>query len=557
MTTQPNSQKLLRWQKFRHTPFSRQCDIFGAAFTFIFFLWWDGRSPSSAKKLKRAKWLVRKMLDLGPTFIKVGQSLSTRIDLFPPEYVQAFSELQDRVPAFDAKDAIAIIEEELGKSVFSIYRDFGLEPIAAASLGQVHKARLHTGEEVVIKVQRPKLRELFDLDRVVCTQLVKVLRRWFKWINRYDLEGIFQEFFTILYQEIDYRQEGKNADRFRVNFAQNPEIVVPQVFWQYCSAKVLTLEYVPGIKVNDLETLRSFNINPKVINEIGIRCYLKQFLQDGFFHADPHPGNLAVTTKGNLVFYDYGMMSEVMTVDRDQMVKTFFAVIRKDANAVVDTLSAMGLIERVGDMTPIKRMMKFVLERFTEKPVDITEFTEIKSELYLIFEKQPFRLPPKMTYLLKSLSTLAGVALILDPEYNFQSAAQPFLKTFVANQGGGMIGAIARQTQEFISTKINQPSPTELLLKRLEERIEQGELRVQVSSIESDRTLKQINLGVKSLIFACVSGFMFLSGTILLLGNFMPWAALTFGVAGLSFFQLWRSLSRLALREKLDDYMGK
>ncbi len=556
-TAQPNPKKLLRWQKVKHTSFSRQKDIFGAAFTFIFFLWWDGRSPSSATKLKRAKWLVVKMLDLGPTFIKVGQSLSTRIDLFSPEYVQAFSELQDKVPAFDSQDAIAIIETELGKSLFSIYRDFSLEPIAAASLGQVHRGILHTSEEVVIKVQRPKLKELFDIDRVVCAQLIKVLRRWFKWMKRYDLEGIFAEFFTILYQEIDYRQEGKNADRFRTNFINNPEIIVPKVYWEYSSVKVLTLEYVPGIKINDVKALAANNIDPKEINEIGIRCYLKQFLQDGFFHADPHPGNLAVTSDGSLVFYDYGMMSEVMTVDQDQMVKTFLAVIRKDANSLVDTLTTMGLIEKVGDMTAIKRMMKFVLERFTEKPVDIKEFGEIKSELYVIFEKQPFRLPPKMTYLLKSLSTLAGVALILDPEYNFKTAAQPFIKSLVVNQGGGVLGAIARQTQEFISSKINQPSGTEILLRRLEERIDQGELRVQVTSIESDRTLKQINLGIKSLIYACIGGFMFLSGTILLLGNFANWAILTFAIAFFSFIYLWRSMSRLSLRAKLDEFIEK
>jgi predicted unusual protein kinase regulating ubiquinone biosynthesis (AarF/ABC1/UbiB family) len=554
---QPNSHKLLRWQKVRHTSFSRQKDIFGAALTFIFFLWWEGRSPTSVTKSKRAKWLVAKMLDLGPTFIKVGQSLSTRIDLFSPEYVQAFSELQDKVPAFDSKDAIAIIESELGKPIFTIYRDFGMEPIAAASLGQVHRARLHTGDEVVIKVQRPKLKELFDLDLIVCGQLIKVLRRYFKWMKQYDLEGIFDEFFTILYQEIDYRQEGKNADRFRANFANNHEIIVPKVYWEYSSVKVLTLEFVPGIKINDLQTLAANNIDPKAINEIGIRCYLKQFLQDGFFHADPHPGNLAVTTDGCLVFYDYGMMAEVVTFDRDQMVKTFFAVIRKDANTLVDTLTSMGLIEKIGDMTAIKRMMKFVLERFTEKPVDIKEFGEIKSELYVIFEKQPFRLPPKMTYLLKSLSTLAGVALILDPEYNFRTAAQPFIKSLVVNQGGGFMGGVIRQTQEFIGSKINQPSGTELILRRLEERIEQGELRFQVSSVESDRTLKQINLAVKSLIYACIGGFMFLAGTVLLLGNFTNWAIVTFAIAFLSFIHLWRSMSKLSYREKLDRFVEK
>jgi len=554
---QPNSKKLLRWQKVKHTPFSRQKDVFGAAFTFMFFLWWDGRSPSAATQLKRAKWLVGKMLELGPTFIKVGQSLSTRIDLFPPPYVKALTELQDKVPAFDSKDAIAIIESELGKPVFTVYRDFSLEPLAAASLGQVHRARLHTGDEVVVKVQRPKLKELFDLDFIVCGQLIKVLRRYFKWMKQHDLKGIFDEFFTILYQEIDYRQEGKNADRFRHNFANNPEIIVPKVYWEYSSAKILTLEFVPGIKINDLPTLAAYNIDPKVINEIGIRCYLKQFLQDGFFHADPHPGNLAVTTDGCLVFYDYGMMSEVVTVDRDQMVKTFLAIIRKDANSLVDTLTAMGLIEKVADMTAIKRMMKFVLERFTEKPVDIKEFGEIKSELYVIFEKQPFRLPPKMTYLLKSLSTLAGVALILDPEYNFKSAAQPFMKSLVINQGGGILGGIIRQTQEFISSKINQPSPTEILLRRLEERIEQGELKVQVSSVESDRTLRQINLGVKSLIYACLGGFMFLSGAVLLLGNFTNWAIITFAIAFVNFIYLWRTMARLSFRERLERFVEK
>lgn len=555
--SQPNSKRLLRWQKIKHTPFSRQKDIFGTAFTFIFLMWWDGRSATSATKLKRAKWLVSRMLDLGPTFIKVGQSLSTRIDLFSPEYVKAFSELQDKVPAFDSKDAIAIIETELGKPVFSIYRDFNLEPIAAASLGQVHKARLHTGDEVVIKVQRPKLKELFDLDRVVCARLIKVLQRHFKWMKRYDLEGISQEFFTILYQEIDYRQEGKNCDRFRHNFIHNPEIIVPKVYWDHSSAKVLTLEFVPGIKISDVKTLEANDIDPKAINEIGIRCYLKQFLQDGFFHADPHPGNLAVTTDGCLVFYDYGMMAEVVTFDRDQMVKTFLAVIRKDANTVVDTLTSMGLIEKVGDMTAIKRMMKFVLERFTEKPVDIKEFGQIKSELYVIFEKQPFQLPPKMTYLLKSLSTLAGVALILDPEYNFKSAAQPFMKSLAIAQGGGILGGIIRQTQEFIGSKLNPPTTAEILLRRLEERIEQGELKFQVSSIESDRTLKQINLGVKSLIYACLGGFMFLSGTVLLMGNFTNWAIITFAVATFCFINLWRLMSKLAFREKLDRFVEK
>jgi predicted unusual protein kinase regulating ubiquinone biosynthesis (AarF/ABC1/UbiB family) len=550
--------KQLSWQKTSYSPFARQRDVFLAAFTFIFFLWWDNlwQHDSPLIRKRRAKWLVAKLLDLGPTFIKIGQSLSTRVDLLPLEYIEELSQLQDRVPKFELEAAIAIVETELGKSLYSIYRDFEEEPIAAASLGQVHKARLHTGEDVVVKIQRPGLKPLFDLDFVVMGQLLRFLRRWFNWIRKYQLEAVYDEFFTILYQEIDYIQEGKNADRFRANFVDYPSIVVPSIYWQYSSSKVLTMAYMPGIKVDDLQALEACNLNPKLINQLGISCYLKQLLQDGFFHADPHPGNLAVTPDGNLIFYDYGMMSEIKAMDKDKMVRTFFAVLRKDTNEVIDTLTSMGLIETVADMAPIKRMMKFVLDKFTEKPVDIKAFEQIKGEMYDLFEQQPFRLPSKMTYILKSLTTLDGIARILDPEYNFTAAAQPFVKSMTLSKGkGSALTELARQARGFIAYKLNQPSGTELLLSRLEERMEQGELRVLVRSAESDRALKRINLGVKCLIYACLSGFALLTGAILLVGGagiYAGWAIAAFVGSGLSFIALMRSLMQLSIRERLD-----
>ena len=429
--------KLLRWQRIRYSPLSRQQEVFTASFQFLFYLWWDNfwQDRTSRTRCKRAQWLVQTMLDLGPTFIKVGQSLSTRVDLLPPEYIQALSELQDNVPAFSIDDVRLIIEQELGRSVYSLFRDFQETPLAAASLGQVHRAQLYSGEEVVVKIQRPGLRQLFDLDLVAVGKLLKLWDRLFDWVKKYNLEAIYQEFFTILYQEIDYLNEGKNAERFRENFIGYPRIIVPQVYWQYTTSQVLTLEYVPGIKVNDRQALEACGLNPKEINQLGICCYLKQLLQDGFFHADPHPGNLAVSPDGSLIFYDYGMMAEVKALDKDQMVKTFFAVLRKDTNEVITMLTNMGLIEPIADMSPVKRLMKFILDRFTEKPVDIRAFEQIKSEVITLFERQPFRLPAQMTYILKSLTTLDGIARILDPEYNFTAAAQPFIKSIVVTKG--------------------------------------------------------------------------------------------------------------------------
>lgn len=500
---------------------------------------------------------MQQILDLGPSFIKVGQSLSTRVDLLPPEYVEVLSELTDRVPPFPVTEAIAVIESELGQTIYSVYRDFDPQPLAAASLGQVHRATLHTGEDVVVKIQRPGLKPLFDLDSLAVLKLINFLQRYWPAARKYDLEGIYDEFFTVLYQEIDYRHEAQNAERFRRNFADYPRIVVPKVYWSHSTAKVLTLEFVPGIKVDQREALEQAGIDPKQINQIGICCYLKQFLQDGFFHADPHPGNLAVTREGNLVFYDYGMMAEVPALSRDQMVKSFFAILRKDTNVVVDTLLEMGLIMPVADMTPVKRIMKFVLDKFTEKPVDIRAFEEMRSEIVSLFESQPFRLPAKMAYVLKSLTTLDGIARILDPEYNFTAAAQPFVRGLAMEGGGNLLVTLARQTRDLIRDRLNQPSPTLELIKRLEERLERGELLVQVKSLESDRALKRLDLGMKVLIYACMSGFSLVTAAILLVGHLSGWAI---AAACLGVFSGWGCLQAWwawGWRQKLDQLSEK
>ncbi|AFY68439.1 ABC-1 domain-containing protein [Thalassoporum mexicanum PCC 7367] len=556
LTTTAN--KPLRWQKTKYSPIARQRDIFRAAFSFAFFLWWDNLWQNNSAKVRnrRANWLVTTLLDLGPTFIKIGQSLSTRVDLLPKEYVVALSRLQDQVPEFDAAQAVTIIETELGQSLHSVYLDFDHEPIAAASLGQVHKAKLHTGEEVVVKVQRPGLKSLFDLDSHVIAKLLKLVRRWFPRSKKYQLEEIYSEFFTILYQEIDYCQEGRNVDRFAENFNGQAHILTPTVYWQYTTTKVMTMEYLPGIKIDDRQALEACGLDPKEINKVGISCYLKQLLEDGFFHADPHPGNIAVSQEGNLIFYDFGMMWEVPAIDKDQMVKTFFAVLKKDTNQVIDTLTTMGLLEPVADMTPVRRVMKFMLDKFTEKPVDLKAFEQMQREVYAIFEQQPFRLPAKMTYILKSLTTLDGIARILDPEYNITAAAQPFVKSITlakSKQGGGsVVGELARQAKGFIADQFNKPTRAELLINDLEGRIERGELEFKVRSTASDRTLKRINLVLKTLTYTCMSGFLLLSGTVLLVAGYTGWAIALFMFAGLGGIFLVRSFAKLILREKLD-----
>ncbi|MFN6156146.1 MAG: AarF/UbiB family protein, partial [Dolichospermum sp.] len=315
--------------------------------------------------------------------------------------------------------------------------------------------------------------------------------------------------------------------------------------------------YKPGIKINDKAALEACGINIHQVNETGICCYLKQLLQDGFFQVDPHPGNMAVNPDGSIIFYDFGMMAEIGILDKDQMIKTFFAILKKDSNEVVNTLMSMGLLEPVPDMTPVKRLVTFLLDKFTDKPLDIKALSEVKIELYEMFEQQPFRLPAQMTFILKAITTLDGIARTLEPQYNPTVLSQAFIKSLaVTKSKGSTIAQLSHQARDFIQYQLTKPNKTEVLVKKLEERIERGELQLRVKNVESDRILGRIYLAVKTLIYACLTGFSLLTGLILIIVKYHNWAIAIFCVCAFCLYLLVKSLMKLAVIEKIEK-MGK
>ncbi|USR90411.1 AarF/ABC1/UbiB kinase family protein [Phormidium yuhuli AB48] len=549
------SPKPLRWQRTRTSLFARQVEIFAATGKLLWFLGCDrlrGKRDSKHRQ-QRAQWLVNTLLDLGPTFIKIGQALSTRGDLLPLEYIRALSQLQDKVPPFSSDEAIALIERELKNSLHSLYRDFDYHPIAAASLGQVHKARLHSGEEVVVKVQRPGLEKLFNLDFQVLYQQVVLAERLFHWTRKYDLESIYNEFRTYIYEEIDYIHEGKNAERFRENFSDSEDILVPKVYWRYTTSKVLTLEYMPGIKINDKKTLESLGIDVRELNTMGIGCYLKQLLIDGFFHTDPHPGNMAVTPEGQIIFYDFGMMSEINSLNQAEMTRSFFAVLRKDTDEVLETLISMGLVEELSDMTPVRNLVQFALDRFRDRPIEFQEFGALKQELYTMFEQQPFRLPAQMTFVLKALGTLDGIARTLDNQYSLIGCAKPFVKTLVVeNQSGRgqVFGELTRQAKGFLNQRFNRPSRAEVLIQELQGRLERGEFQFRTNSPEIERQMQRIQLMLTVLVYACITGFSVLSGAVFISGTYPIAAFIAFSISGLSGLFFLKALLIFIIRDR-------
>jgi predicted unusual protein kinase regulating ubiquinone biosynthesis (AarF/ABC1/UbiB family) len=549
------SDKAYRWNRENYSSRRRFVDIWSFVLTLMFKLWRFNKSWSypggvteakqAARRKAQAVWIRNTLLDLGPTFIKIGQLFSTRADIFPGEYVEELAKLQDKVPAFSYEQVETTIEKELAKKIPELFQSFEPIPLAAASLGQVHKAVLHTGESVVIKVQRPGLKKLFEID----LQILKGIARYFqnhpKWGRGRDWMGIYEECCRILWEEIDYLNEGRNADTFRRNFRGYEWVKVPRVYWRYASPRVLTLEYVPGIKISQYEALEAAGLDRKVLARQGAQAYLLQLLNDGFFHADPHPGNIAVSPNGDLIFYDFGMMGRIKSNVREGLMETLFGIAQKDGDRVVQSLIDLGAIAPTDDMGPVRRSVQFMLDNFMDKPFENQSVAAISDDLYEIAYNQPFRFPATFTFVMRAFSTLEGVGKGLDPEFNFMEVAQPYAMQLITNMNGSdnnsFINELSRQAVQVSTTAFGLPRRLEDTLEKLE----RGDMRVRVRSIETERLLRrQSNIQIGTSYALIISGFT-LSATILFVNHYVWPALLTGFVAAAMSVLLIRLLSRL------------
>lgn len=394
-----------------------------------------------ARLERLASWLRLGLLRLGPTFIKVGQQFSTRVDVLSPQFIRELEKLQDRVPPFPTALAKEILKEELGGPVESFFDNFQDTPLAAASLGQVHRAQMKaTGEQVIIKVQRPGLKEIFDID----LKNLRVIAKWLQKVDpkndgaKRDWVAIFDETARVLYDEVDYTNEAKNAEEFRNQFAGSDWIKVPRIFWDFTKRRTLCMEYAPATKINDVEAIKAMGIDPDRMARLAVEAYLQQVLRFGFFHADPHPGNVAVDKgdpegKGRLVVYDYGMMGRIPSQTRDGLLDLFYATYEGQSDSAVKALMKMGVLVDTGaDLTAVKRTADFFLTQFDQrinqqakareenkedyesefkaprtkeekKEVRKRILSNIGEDLLVVSKDQPFRFPAEFTFVVVSI----------------------------------------------------------------------------------------------------------------------------------------------------------
>ncbi|KAI7755551.1 hypothetical protein M8C21_014092 [Ambrosia artemisiifolia] len=438
-----------RWNRFKtYSTIQRTCEIWGFVLSFLFKAWFNNQKfayrggMTEQKKVERrkalAKWLKESILRLGPTFIKIGQQFSTRVDILAQEYVDQLSELQDQVPPFPSETAVSIIEEELGAPVNEVFDYFDSEPIAAASLVSL-KGLMLIDTSLIYHVIAENLQKLDPKSDGA----------------KRDWVAIYDECANVLYQEIDYTKEAENAELFASNFKDLEYVKVPNIYWKYTTPQVLTMEYVPGIKINRIQALDQLGVDRKKLGRYAVESYLEQILSHGFFHADPHPGNIAVddVNGGRLIFYDFGMMGSISPNIREGLLEVFYGVYEKDPNKVLQAMVQMGVLVPTGDMTAVRRTALFFLNSFEERLVAQRKERELATaelgfkkqlskeekiekkkqrlaaigeDLLAIAADQPFRFPATFTFVVRAFSVLDGIGKGLDPRFDITEIAKPY-----------------------------------------------------------------------------------------------------------------------------------
>ncbi|MEB3169103.1 MAG: AarF/ABC1/UbiB kinase family protein [Synechococcaceae cyanobacterium] len=542
----------------------RSLRIWRLALQLLAGLWWDGQgwtypggvSPArrAARQRRRARWLTEQFLELGSAFIKLGQLLSARPDVLPADVVEELAHLQDRVPAFPFERVERILEEELGERRTEII-DLETLPLGSASLAQVHRASLRSGRQVVFKVQRPGLERLFRLDLEVMQQVAAAVQRHPRWGRGRDWIGIAKECRRVLLRELDFRLEAEHAARFRQQFLDDPGIRIPSVVWELSGRRVLCLDYVPGIKINDRPALLAAGIDPAAVAEKGTASYLQQLVRFGFFHADPHPGNLAVASDGALIYYDFGMMGQLPPQLRSRIGRMVRCAASRDAAALVEELQQAGLIATGIDPGPVRRLVRLMLNEALTPPFSANVLEKLSADLYDLVYGQPFRLPPELIFVMRALSTFEGVGRSLDPGFSLVAIARPYLLPLMTNGGSGsndLLNEITRQAADVGSRALGIP-------RRLDEslaRIEQGDLQVQIRAGETDRLLRRLALAQQTAGQAFLLGGLAVAAA-LLAASSRPALTLVPLVLGLPVGLTWLKLQgRLRRDGRLDQLPG-
>lgn len=370
---------------------------------------------------------LRKFLEeLGPTFIKIGQIASTRSDIFPKDIIVELEKLQDDVPAFSYEEVTNLFVDELNMSISDIFSYFSEEPLAAASIGQVHFGILKTGERVAVKVQRPKIRKVIETDLEILQDIAALAEKRLDWAAKYQLSDIVDEFAKSLRNEVNYIVEGRNCEKIAKQFQRESSIYIPKVYWEWTSTKILMMEFVEGTKLNDVAKLEQRGYDRKKIAEKIVTTLFQQIFINGFFHGDPHPGNLLVTSGNKLIFMDFGMVGRLSQEKRDHLASLIISMMLQNSEGVMKAVIKMGIVPEETNVLLLRTDIDLLREKYYDLPFSQLSLGEAVNDLFSLAAKHGIRIPTDLSLVGKALLTMEGIVERLDPELSIVRIAEPF-----------------------------------------------------------------------------------------------------------------------------------
>lgn len=489
--------------------------------------------------------------ELGTTFIKLGQVLSTRPDLVPSDYLVELNKLQDSAPLVPYTQIAEVIQQELGTSPEKIFKTFEVQPRASASIGQVHAACLPDGTPVVVKVQRPGVEAQVERDLEVLSDLAYLAAHRTTLGTLYDIEGWVEEFAFTLRNELDYTREGHNADRFRRNFVDDSTLYIPRVYWEYTTRQVLTLEAIQGIKINDLRALETAGLSRHCIAQNSVRIMLTMVFEHGFFHADPHPGNFFVLPGEVIGLIDFGMVGRLDISLREALLRLVMALIRQDVNRLVDELLALGVARGRVQLQALKRDLDHLIQRYYDRPIKEIAAIQAFNDLMTIALRHRLQLPTDLTLLTKVIAMSEGLGVQLDPEFKLLEFARPYFQRFWLQSRSPRVQAhrLAEGVLRLTELGFDLPGRFGRLLGQLE----RGEITIVSRREETEELLREFHRATNRLAISILTAALIIGlGLLMLVYNPPGWErfggwlfGLLFGI--LMFFGLgllwaiWRS----------------
>ncbi|MCK4535649.1 MAG: AarF/ABC1/UbiB kinase family protein [Desulfuromonadales bacterium] len=473
-----------------------------------------GKADKAIERLTQPQRLRMAMEELGPTFIKLGQLLSTRADILPAPYINEFRKLQDKVPAVPTIEIRKHLQDELGAPVDELFAEFRSTPIATASIAQVHLGRLHSGEQVAFKVRRPGIVQTIETDIDILTGLAYLIEQHIEGAKIYNPSGLVNEFRRTITRELNFNLEGRTVERFAANFAEDATVYIPKVFWKFSRETILTMEYIPGIKISELEELRRRGYDLKEIASRGADNFLKQILEHGLFHGDPHPGNLFILPDHVICMLDYGMVGRLGYDLKEQLINLLQALLARDVDSIISQLLYSGELTDDSDLKSLRRDLDEFIDDYYEILLQDIKAGKLLADFIEILVHHHIHLSPDLMLLAKALVTMEGVGRQLDPEFNMIAHLRPFMERIVRERlsPGHMSRDFLKVANAYGALARNLPRDIKEFLNRLN----RNQFKIDLEHRGLDRLATDMDRSSNRVSFALIIGSLIVGSSLII-----------------------------------------